>query len=152
VHLFHDGEFINGLRDRVDLADLFQHFGKQANFWTKLVDRARSQGLLRPLFYTLRYTKRLLAAELPASALAAADEGAPSGLVLHLMDNLIEAVMIPEHPDFPRHRRVAQWLLYVRSHWLRMPPLMLLKHLVRKKVMRWRQRKSAVRALAQGNR
>ena len=152
VHLFHDGEFINGLRDLVDLADLFQHFGKQANFWTKLVDRARSQGLLRPLFYTLRYTKRLLAAELPASALAAADEGAPSGLVLHLMDNLIEAVMIPEHPDFPRHRRVAQWLLYVRSHWLRMPPLMLLKHLVRKKVMRWRQRKSAVRALAQGNR
>jgi hypothetical protein len=153
VHLFHDGEFINGLRDLVDLADLFQHFGKHADFRGKLVERARSQGLLRPLFYALRYTKRLLAAELPDSVVAAAGEGAPPGPVLHLMDNLIEAVMIPEHPDFPRRRRaLAQWLLYVRSHWLRMPPGMLLQHLVRKIIMRWRQRKSITRTLAQENR
>jgi hypothetical protein len=152
VHLFHDGEFINGLRDLVDLADLFQHFGKHADFWEKLVERARSQGLLRPLFYALRYTKRLLAAELPDSVVAAAGEGAPSGPILRLMDNLIEAVMIPEHPDFPRRRRAAaQWLLYVRSHWLRMPPGMLLQHLARKKIMRWRQRKTIARTSAQGN-
>jgi hypothetical protein len=153
VHLFHDGEFINGLRDLVDLADLFQHFGKHADFWEKLVGRASSQGLLRPLFYTLRYTKRLLAAELPDSVVAAADDGAPSGPVLRLMDNLIEAVMIPGHPDYPRRRRaVAQWLLYVRSHWLRMPPGMLLQHLVRKQITRWKHSKATAGTLAQGNR
>ena len=153
VHLFHDGEFINGLRDLVDLTDLFQEFGKQPGFWEELVSRARMQGMLRPLFYTLRYSKRFLGADIPASTLAAAAEDGPSGPVLLLMDKLVEAVVIPAHPDFPRHRHAfAQWLVYVRSHWLRMPPWMLLTHLARKKVMHWRQRKAAVRTLAQGNR
>jgi hypothetical protein len=72
---------------------------------------------------------------------------------LHLMDRLIETVMIPEHPDFPRRRRaVAQWLLYVRSHWLRMPLGMLLQHLARKQIMRWKHRKATAGTLAQGNR
>jgi hypothetical protein len=149
VHLFHDGEFINGLRDLVDLADLFQHFGKDAGFWEELVDRARSQGLLRPLFYAMRYTHRLLVADIPDSAVIATCEGAPSGAVLLLMDKLIEAVLIPDHPDFPRHA-LAQWLLYVRSHWLRMPPRMLLQHLVRKQIMRWKHSKATVGTLAQG--
>jgi hypothetical protein len=153
VHLFHDGEFINGLRDLVYLADLFQHFGKHADFWEKLVSRAHLQGLLRPLFYTMRYTKRFLATDIPGSAMVAAGAEAPADPVLRLMDNLIEAVMIPEHPDFPRSRRaVAQWLLYVRSHWLRMPPGMLLQHLARKKIMRWKHRKATAGTLAQGNR
>ena len=153
VHLFHDGELANGLRDLVDQADLFQHFGKQAGFWEELVGRARAQGLLRPLFYSMRYTHRLLAAELPDSAMSAIGDDAPSGPVLRLMDYLIEAVMIPEHPDFPRRRHaVAQWLLYVRSHWLRMPPGMLLQHLARKQIMRWKHRKATAGTLAQGNR
>jgi hypothetical protein len=153
VHLFHDGEFINGLRDLVDLADLFQHFGKHAGFWEELVDRARSQGLLRPLFYTMRYTNRFLAADIPDTAMVATGDGAPTGPVLYLMDNLIGAVMIPEHPDFPRRRRaVAQWLLYVRSHWLRMPPGMLLQHLARKQIMRWKHSKATAGTLVQGNR
>ncbi|MDX2457481.1 MAG: nucleotidyltransferase family protein [Gammaproteobacteria bacterium] len=153
VHLFHDGEFINGLRDLVDLTDLFQHFDKQAGFWEELVSRARLQGLLRPLFYTMRYTNRFLAADIPDAAMVATGDGAPPGPVLYLMDNLVEAVMLPEHPDFPRRRRaVAQWLLYVRSHWLRMPPGMLLQHLARKKIMSWRHRKTAAGTLAQGNR
>jgi hypothetical protein len=153
VHLFHDGELANGLRDLVDLADLFQHFGKDAGFWEELVVRARSQGLLRPLYYTMRYTGRFLAAKIPDSAMGNIGDGAPPGPVMRLMDNLIEAVMLPEHPDFPRRRRaVAQWLLYVRSHWLRMPPGMLLQHLARKQIMRWKHRKAAAGTLLQGNR
>jgi hypothetical protein len=152
VHLFHDGEFINGLRDLVDLADLFQHFGEHAGFWEKLLGRARAQGLLRPLFYAMRYTRRLLDTEIPDSAMRALGDGAPPGPVLRLMDYTIEAVLIPEHPDFPRRRRaVALWLLYVRSHWLRMPPGMLLQHLTRKQIMRWKQRKATAGALAQEN-
>ncbi|MDB4409862.1 nucleotidyltransferase family protein [Gammaproteobacteria bacterium] len=153
VHLFYDGELDNGLRDLVDQADLFQHFGKQAGFWEELVGRARAQGLLRPLFYSMRYTHRLLATEIPDSAMSAAGDGAPTGPVLRLMDYLIEAVMIPEHPDYPRRRHaVAQWLLYVRSHWLRMPPGMLLQHLARKQIMRWKHRKATAGTLVQGNR
>ena len=142
VHLFYDGEFINGLRDLVDLADLFGHFGSRAGFWDELIQRAYGQDLQRPLFYAMRYTQRLLGADIPTTALAGIGTGAPPHLILRLMDRLIVWVMVPDHPDFPQRRTaVAQWLLYVRSHWLRMPPGLLLKHLAHKQIMRWKQRK-----------
>ena len=54
VHLFYDGEFINGLRDLVDLSELFADFGSGAGFWDDLTARAREQDLERPLFYAMR--------------------------------------------------------------------------------------------------
>jgi hypothetical protein len=147
VHLFYDGEFINGLRDLVDLVDLFDQFGTDARFWGELVERAQEQNLQRPLFYAMRYAQRLLGADIPATAMAAIGTGAPPSLILRLMDRLITLVMVPDHPDFPQRRTaVAQWLLYVRAHWLRMPPGLLLKHLARKQIMRWKHRKSAAAA------
>ena len=147
VHLFYDGELINGLRDLVDLTDMFGHFGAHIGFWDALVERAREQDLQRPLFYSMRYTRRLLGADIPDTALADIGAGAPPRLILRLMDRLIVWVMVPDHPDFPKRRTaVAQWLLYVRSHWLRMPPGLLLKHLMRKQIMRWKLRKPAVAA------
>jgi hypothetical protein len=32
---------------------------------------------------------------------------------------------------------VARWLLYLRAHWVRMPPLMLARHLSYKAYLRW---------------
>jgi hypothetical protein len=150
VHLFYDGEFINGLRDLVDLADLFGHFGTRAGFWGELVRRAQEQDLQRPLFYAMRYTHRLLGADIPATAMAGIGAGAPPRFIRRLMDRLIVWVMVPDHPDSPQRRTaVAQWLLYVRSHWLRMPPGLLLQHLARKQIMRWKHRKPASTATAQ---
>jgi hypothetical protein len=149
VHLFYDGEFINGLRDLVDLTDLFGHFGGRAGFWEELVQRAREQNLQRPLFYAMRYTQRLLGADIPTSAQADIGTAAPPRLILHLMDRLIVWVMVPDHPDYPQRRTaMAQWLLYVRSHWLRMPPGLLLKHLTLKQIMRWKRRKPGSAATA----
>jgi hypothetical protein len=152
IHLFYDGEFINGLRDLVDLADLFSHFGKCAAFWDGLVERAEAQDLMRPLFYATRYAHRLLGVDIPASAMTPIGKGSPSGPVLPLMDFLVESVLIPDHPDYPRRRTaIAQWLLYVRSHWLRMPPGMLIRHLARKQVMRWKKRRTPKVASIEGN-
>ena len=149
VHLFYDGEFINGLRDLVDLTDLFGHFGSRAGFWEELVQRAREQNLQRPLFYAMRYAQRLLEADIPTSAQADIGTAAPPRLILHLMDRLIVWVMVPDHPDYPQRRTaIAQWLLYVRSHWLRMPPGLLLKHLTLKQMMRWKRRKPGSAATA----
>jgi hypothetical protein len=142
VHLFYDGEFINGLRDLVDLADLFGCFGSTTGFWDELVARARAQDLQRPLFYAMRYTQRLLRTEIPDTAKVDIAPGAPSRLILHIMDRLILWVMVPDHPDYPQRRTaMSQWLLYVRSHWLRMPPALLLKHLTQKQIMRWKHNK-----------
>ena len=56
--------------------------------------------------------------------------GGPNPLLRMVMVRLMANVLIPTHPD--QSNRVAAlsgWLLYLRSHWLRMPPLLLARHL-----------------------
>ena len=151
VHLFHDGEFINGLRDLADLADLLAHFGDLPGFWQQLVERAQAQRLGRPLYYMLRYTQRYLNATIPEGILEKLRSDAPTWPVLRLMDILVSRALLPDHPDYPRRgTALAKWLLYVRSHWLRMPPGLLFRHLLRKQYMNWRNQRST--ALAQAGR
>jgi hypothetical protein len=74
----------------------------------------------------------------------------PQRPVLRLMDRLIWLAMVPDHPDFPQRRTgMARWLLYVRSHWLRMPPGLLLKHLMQKQIIRWKRSRSTAAETAQ---
>jgi hypothetical protein len=151
VHLFHDGEFINGLRDLVDLADLLAHFGDLPGFWLQLVSRAQAQRLGRPVFYMLRYTSCFLDSRIPEGVLKSLHSDEPSWPVLRLMDVLIRRVLVPDHPDYPRRgTALAKWLLYVRSHWLRMPPGLLVRHLLRKQYMRWKNHRSTAMAQADG--
>ncbi len=133
THLFHEGELDNGLRDLVDLDSLLRHFDEQAGFWDHLVQRARDVGLTRPLFYALRYTTRILATPVPASVMTAIDESGPVKPLRTLMDFLFHRALRPHHPTCTDSwTPVASLALYVRSHWLRMPPHLLLPHLIRK--------------------
>ncbi len=133
VHLFHDGDLDHGLRDLLDLHDMFEHFGKDSQFWPRLVSRAQALGVVRPLFYALRYTEKLLATEIPTRMLTTAGVTAPPWPVKQLMDQLVVKVLTPEHPDHPTTvTALARWLLYVRSHYLRMPLKLLIPHLLRK--------------------
>ena len=137
AHLFHDGSFEGGLRDLVDLDDLLRHFAGRQAFWEELTARAGLLDLGRPLFYTFRYASRLFGTPVPTAALAAAQVHRPRRLVLLLMDRLVPDALTPEHPDRPTARRAyKRWVLYVRSHWLRMPPLLLAYHLGTKSVHR----------------
>ncbi len=131
VHLFHDGDLDHGLRDLVDLHDMFEHFGKDPRFWTRLTDRTQKLGVARPLFYALRYTERVLGTKIPTAAQAAA--AAPRWPLRQLMDQLVMRALTPEHPDHPAATTaLARWLLYIRSHYLRMPLNLLIPHLLRK--------------------
>lgn len=138
IHLFNE-EIALGLRDLLDLHDLLTHFGASAEFWAELPKRARLHGATRPLFYSLRYCERMLGTEVPASARDATAAFAPSPFVLTLMDRLVPLAIVPDGIASPRHGTgLARWLLYVRSHWLRMPPALLARHLAIKAVRRWR--------------
>ncbi|MBK9469980.1 MAG: nucleotidyltransferase family protein [Gammaproteobacteria bacterium] len=141
VHLFLEGDPVEGLRlrDLVDVRDLLDHFGQEPGFWASLVPRARELDLQRPLYYGLRFARSILGADIPAAATSGAEHGAPTAPVRWLMDWLVPLAMLPEHPDYPRRSAaVARWLLYARSHWLRMPPLMLVRHLGYKAWLRLR--------------
>lgn len=133
AHLFNEGEFASGLRDLDDLARLLRHFGREPGFWERLAERARLLDLRRPLFYALRYGRAILGLTVPAGIEAAMADAAPSDPLTALMDGLFGRGLRVQHASCDdAFTPAALWLLYVRAHHLRMPPHLLVPHLVRK--------------------
>lgn len=133
AHLFHDGELENGLRDLVDIDSLLRHFGSIPSFWPELVERAVELELTRPLFYALRYAANILQTPIPSDTMEAARIGCPGQPTRALMDSLFARALMPVHPSCSdAFTGGARWLLYVRANWLRMPPLLLARHLFHK--------------------
>ena len=133
THLFHDGALEHGLRDLVDIHGLLNGFASTSGFWESLIPRARELQLARPLFYALRYCERLLGTEIPCDVLRASRRGAPPLPILWTMDRLVRAVLSPQRPDKSSlFSGFARWILYLRSHYMRMPLKLLVPHLLRK--------------------
>lgn len=129
AHLFQDGDMADGLRDLADLDNLLTYYGQVPTFWDELVLRARQLNLQRPLYYCLRYTQRVLGTLVPAGVTA----DAPVRPVPWIMDLLVERALVGAGPGRPHWGLGwARWVLYVRSHWLKMPPPLLARHLLRK--------------------
>lgn len=133
VHLFFDGEFDKGLRDLLDLHRLFGDFGAQPGFWETLPVRAAELELGRPLFYALRYANFLLGTPVPQAVQQAVQAFRPNPALLWLMDRLFERALLPAHASCQDALTApARFALYVRGNWLRMPPLLLARHLFHK--------------------
>jgi len=131
THLMFDGDLADKLRDLVDICDLLEHFsGRNVGFWQRLVDRAEELDLTRPAYYSIRYACQLLELPVPGSVHEKAEEWAPMRAVVSLMDRLMPRALYPQHPDHPRKvTKICRLLLYIRSHWIRMPPWLLAYHL-----------------------
>jgi len=141
VHLFLEGDPDEGLRlrDLIDVHDLLCRFGEEPGFWSDLGPRARALGFERPLFYGLHHVQRLFGTPIPPDVLRGLEDAAPVWPIRQLMNRLIALALLPGHPDYPsRWASVARWLIYVRAHWLRMPPGLLAKHLSHKAWLRFR--------------
>ena len=137
THLFYDSDLADAVRDLVDVHELLSHFAGTDGFWEALAPRARQMDLLLPLFYGLRYARRFLQTAVPQKVLSEAAVTEPSTLRTGLMDSLVPRALFPPSPDYPGvDMSIARWLLYVRSHWLRMQPWLLARHLARKS---WRR-------------
>lgn len=133
VHLFQEGEFSHGLRDLLDLNDLLLHFGKNPGFWKDLFTRARELGLSEPLFHALQHTHHLFGTDTPPSVRHELRTIRPNWLTRHVMFTLLNLALRPHHPSCDQQfSNFARWLLYVRSHYLRMPWYLVLPHLIRK--------------------
>lgn len=133
THLFYNEEFSHGLRDMSDLDLLLRHFSQQPDFWNELLDRARELGLTRPLHYCLSYCTRLFATPVPADIATAASRLDTHGYTRRIMDRLWLQVLGSLHPSARgTGAAIAGQLLYLRAHWHRMPPWLLLYHLCMK--------------------
>ena len=134
VHLFQEGEIAGGLSGLVDFAELCRHFGRGGDFWGQLVPDAVELELVRPLYYALYYASELLGTTVPNPVMAEASRvGRPPATVRVAMDPMVRRALLPELAEY----RTPWWwvsrtCLYIRSHWLRMPPLPLARHLLRK--------------------
>lgn len=128
AHLFYDGDFEGGLRNLWDIHRLLTHFDGP-DFREALAERARCHQLEAPLARALRFARDFF-----GTAVDPTLAGRPAAL-----DALIRRRLLARdgwgRPTAP----LARQALYVRSHWLRMPPGMLARHLFTK----WRMRRAA---------
>ena len=118
-----------GLRDVVDFQTLYEHFRNQdAAFERRLLERAEQLGCQRPVYYAVTTAQRLLGLSASDELRRAVAVSTPSWPQAHLMGWLIEQVLAPRRLGMSRSG-VAQRLLFIRSHWVRMPPGLLVRHL-----------------------
>ena len=129
MHLFHEGEFTQGLRDLSDLDLLLKEFSIQESFWKKLLLRSTELQQQIPLFYALRYSHRILQTPVPESVLKASKQ--PINTIL--MDALFLRALMPDHESCnDKWTGLARSLLFIRSHYLKMPIYLMVPHLLRK--------------------
>lgn len=129
-HLIHNDDHSHSLRDLTDIDLLLRSQASRPGFWAELQHRAVELQLERPLHYVLRQCGALLGSPVPPAALEAAAIGAPARWRAPVMDALWRRVLLGAHPTMsPPGTAAARGLLYLRAHWLRMPPLLLARHL-----------------------
>ncbi|HEX8644619.1 MAG TPA: nucleotidyltransferase family protein [Allosphingosinicella sp.] len=123
AHLFADGDLAGGLRNLWDIDCLVREFAAQdEGFWARLAERSRLHQLRPPVSRALRLARRLYATPVDP---ALAGRG-------RLTDRLFEARLLARNGWGQPTRRALRFAFYVRSHWMRMPPLMLARHLLTK--------------------
>lgn len=115
AHLLADGDLSGGLRNLWDIDRLLREFGG-ADFFERLLARSRIHGLERETRRALRLTERLYGTPVPAGRAV-------------FTDRFYLARFLARDGWGRETRRLLRLAFYIRSHWLRMPPLMLARHL-----------------------
>ena len=89
-----------------------------------------------PLFHALHHVDRLFGTRAPPDLILAQESIRPSWATRTAMGALLGLALRPDHPSCDvRFSKLARWLLYIRSHYLRMPPHLAIPHLLRKAYM-----------------
>ncbi|MDB4470839.1 nucleotidyltransferase family protein [Deltaproteobacteria bacterium] len=134
THLFHEGEFQTGFRGLCDLDGLLRHLSaKSDNFWSELLVRANQLDLQKPLYYALSYSREILNTPVPEDIQRKIAEAAPAGFFKAVMRRLYLYALMPYHHTCDRSfSAAARWMLFVRSHYIKMPLRLLIPHLFRK--------------------
>lgn len=118
AHLFADGDLSGGLRNLWDIDRLVREFSEDdAAFGDTLRARAASHDLTRPVQRALRLSARLYHTPVRDAARPRA------------MDAAFVRRLLARDGWGQGTRLVTRAAFYVRSHWLRMPPAMLARHL-----------------------
>ncbi len=119
AHLFADGDLAGGLRNLWDIDRLLRDFGEREGFWNRLGQRAELHQLSTPVSRALRLAEILYDTPVDGDLAGPGRAG----------DLLYVRRLLARDGWGRETRKCLRFAFYIRSHWLRMPPLMLAKHL-----------------------
>jgi len=122
AHLFADGDLAGGLRNLWDIDRLLRRFAVTEGFWARLAARADRHQLRPHAARALRLARRVYETPIDNSLAGRA----------HATDALYIRRLLARDGWGRERRPFTRLGFYVRSHWLRMPPLMLARHLLTK--------------------
>lgn len=133
VHLTHEGELHNGLRDLADIDGLISDFAQDEGFWHRLVSVAAGNDLAQPVWLGLMLVREFFDTPVPKAVLDAL--GGPQDV--HRLPRLLSALYLRAIPSHAEQETsvtdaMARAGIYIRAHWLRMPFPLLVQHLSRK--------------------
>ncbi len=128
AHLIADGDLAGGLRNLWDIDRLCRQFsGEQDDYYLSLAEEAAAHGLYKQTMRALRLSHRLYGTPLIAY------EGPIRVRYDRRASDLLFLRRLLARDGWGRQTRPAiRFGFYVRGHWMRMPPLMLARHLIRK--------------------
>lgn len=145
THLLHEGELHNGLRDLFDIDGLIRAGTLAPGFWQRVVEASGEMGLSRHVAFGLHLAQTLIGSPIPPETLAALLPESAHGWRTAVLAGLYRAALRPEREVADSTPAVAARLaLYVRAHWLRMPPHLLVRHLSRKALQRLDKKEPAL--------
>lgn len=114
AHLFADGDLAGGLRNLWDISCLLDAFATKPKFETELALRAERHGLVKEVARAQRLARHLFGRDRARLA---------------VRDRLYVRRLLARDGWGRETRSATRLGFYVRSHWLRMPPAMLARHL-----------------------
>mgnify|MGYP002783808434 CR=1 FL=1 len=117
AHLFADGDLAGGLRNLWDIHCLLGEFSS-TEFWVQLRSRASLHQLSEPVERAVRLAHQLYDTQIPKDWAG-----------WHRQDKWYVARLTARDGWGRPTRKFIRLIFYIRSHWLRMPPLMLARHL-----------------------
>jgi hypothetical protein len=118
AHLIADGDLAGGLRNLWDIDRLCREFAEADDgFYPRLFETSRTHGLLATVERALRLSRQLY------------DTPVPATLRDRLSDALFRRRLLARDGWGRQTHKLTRFGFYLRSHWLRMPPAMLARHL-----------------------
>ncbi|TVV73002.1 nucleotidyltransferase family protein [Sphingomonas solaris] len=119
AHLFADGDLAGGLRNLWDIDRLVREHAGDAEFPAALAASARRHNLIPHVARALRLSAPIYATPM---------EGLPIGRA-RWADRLYARRLLARDGWGRETRPALRLAFYIRSHWIRMPPLLLARHL-----------------------
>ncbi|WP_240538590.1 nucleotidyltransferase family protein [Rhodoferax sp. PAMC 29310] len=139
THLVHEGEMHNGLRDLNDIDCMLRRFSLVPGFWDRFVGCAVGNDLAGPVCFGLSLARRFFGTPIPSAVLTQLSSTGRGQQTTRWLEAVYVRAIEAAGED---HRSItmdlAKWLVYVRSHWLRMPWTLMIQHLSIKAWVRWR--------------